>query len=210
MKNIFIICLAIIGLASNSYGQTNFGLKGGLNYSTISTTSPYKPFEAYYEERSTFRTGFHLGLSADYTVNEKIAIRSELLFSSQGYQLKEIEQTTAVYLNYLSLPVLVALKLGNKLGLIIGPNFNYLLSTKNYNDERKRRTISFQENLFDLVGIMGLTYDLGKKVSVDLRYNQGFFNTSKNLHFASVDGVGIDKNTKIRNQFFQLSFGYKF
>lgn len=210
MKNIFIICLTITGLSISGYGQVDFGLKGGLNYATISTTSPYQPFEAYYEERSTFRNGFHLGISISRTINKKMAVRSELLFSSKGYELEEEVTTTTVQLNYLSLPVLLELKLTNKLGLIVGPEFNYLLSTKNYNDEKKRREVSFQENPFDLGGIVGLTYDFSKKVSVDLRYSHGFLNTSKNLRFSSIDGIGIDENNKIKNRVFQLSFGYAF
>jgi len=112
--------------------ETRFGVKGGLNYSSIvgELTDGVK-----------FRLSGHGGVFLKMDFSYKFALQPELLYSSQGFQfssdLAQIDGNPTpggndfrrnVQLNYLTVPILGKFRLSEKFSLEFGPQFGFLLN----------------------------------------------------------------------------------
>jgi hypothetical protein len=113
--------------------ETTFGLKGGLNYSSVvgDLTDGIK-----------FRFSGHAGLFLEIAFTEKFQLQPELLYSSQGFQFstdlaaiqnggsagQENDFRTNVQLNYLTVPILGKFLLNDRYALEFGPQFGFLLN----------------------------------------------------------------------------------
>ncbi len=75
--------------------QTRFGIKGGLNLSTV--------VGGEVENTKTF-VGFHVGGFAEINIVEKFFIQPELLFSAQGTKVDGPFEDGDIKLNYLNIP----------------------------------------------------------------------------------------------------------
>jgi len=113
--------------------ETTFGLKGGLNYSSV---------VGDLTEGIKFRFSGHGGVFLEVAFSEQFQLQPELLYSSQGFQfstdLAAIENggstgddndfRTNVQLNYLAIPLLGKFALNDKYSLAFGPQFGFLLN----------------------------------------------------------------------------------
>jgi hypothetical protein len=116
------------------HGQdSRLGVKAGLNYSSVvgDLTDGIK-----------FRLSGHAGLFLESRFTDKFALQTELLYSSQGFQvssdllsienggnpLDENDFRTNVLLNYLTVPVLGKFALNAEFDVVFGPQFGFLLN----------------------------------------------------------------------------------
>jgi len=157
--------------------ETTFGLKGGLNYSSV---------VGDLTEGIKFRFSGHGGLFLEITFSEKFQLRPELLYSSQGFQFstdlaaiqnggstgEENDFRTNVQLNYLTVPLLGKFALNDRYAVEFGPQFGFLLNqvTKIKNldeldgiDVNQRSSVSGDFQL-----------DYGVAVGLDMRLNNHF------------------------------------
>src|SRR5262245_18661974 len=105
MRKIFTFLILSLFFSSSLLAQKkkwgHFGLKTGLNYTTIKTDAA--------NAESVWKTGFVLGAFVKIPVNAKTAIQPEFLYSSMGGNItyNNLPPTNNYRLNYFSIPILV-------------------------------------------------------------------------------------------------------
>lgn len=147
------------------------GIKGGLNVSNLYVDDV---------DDENARFGFNVGLYAQLFSSEVFAIQPELLYSTKGTRttydnILMGEGEAKFNLNYLELPLLGVLKLGESAELHFGPYWGYLLAasmdfdgdTDTY-DELDRD--NFRDLDFGLAGGVGLNFGA---TQIGVRYSQG-------------------------------------
>lgn len=148
--------------------ETAFGLKAGLNLSSMNLDDP----EASYDSR----TGYHAGVFLRGKFN-KIAIQPELLLFTQRGEVTSA--TLGNYQNsftYLSIPVMLKFYPVAGLNFQVGPQFGILVDgeqkyqtligsgTRDIKDSYKSSDVSIS---------VGGGYDFGFGLGLDVRYNIG-------------------------------------
>nr|WP_321453841.1 porin family protein [uncultured Carboxylicivirga sp.] len=118
------ITIFLLFLNLNSFGQSYFGLTGGVNFSNVFLSSNNN------EPLVNTNTlgGFNFGFLISAKLNNSINIRPELQFSQKGMKFEEIqdeyEYTGKERLNYLNVPLLVEIKPGGEnsiISILAGP-----------------------------------------------------------------------------------------
>lgn len=190
-----LAAVVVIGFGANAQkkGDVSFGVKGGLNVSTIGG-----------DHRNDFdaKAGFHVGVLAEIAIAKKFAIQPEIVFSTQGakgyysYDYRRYNSAT-LRLNYINVPVLVKYSITNQFSVEGGPQvgFNVSSKVKTSNGKYDANAISTA----DLALTAGVTYRLKNNVFFSARHNFGVTNIYKNSYGGTA-----------RNNTLQLSVGYKF
>lgn len=184
MKNTFLIAvLLILGISTSQAQLIKFGIKAGANYANYTGGNINNiDFEAI--------TSYHGGVVAEIKLFEYFAIQPELLYSTQGAELKGLTTQIKNELGYLSLPVLAKIYLSkNKFSLELGPQASVLVSERNKVDTN-------DSNTFDFGVAGGLSLKVTKSIFVSGRYVAGLSEAKK--------------NADIKNSVVQLSVGLLF
>ena len=194
MKKAFILFITMFYFLQ-VFGQFQLGYKLGLNISTIKNAVSGDKYNSH--------VSINTGLIADYEINKKCFLRAEILVSKKGFSNLLIPSgTTAHQLNYISVPVLFGYSPFKKISLLIGPEFNYLISAYSKAGSTKtEETNNFQK--FDLGLDAGVSYNFYKVLSLELRYNYGLSKIIKQIPNSGYPGSG-------NNRVFQINLAYKF
>ena len=206
--------------ALHAYSQTSFGIKAGLNFSSLKG-----------DGQSNFSTLImpNFGSFAKIKFNQNLVVEPEVLFSFEGAKASGLEGLNAKYnVNYLNFPVLLNYNVGSGFNILTGPQIGILLSSKavltntlavasigGYQDQISSNSISSQQyqtnatsstqQTVDLSGkiktmnfswVLGASYNIDKTpFSIDLRYNLGLSNidteSSSNNHL-NVFQLGVE------------------
>lgn len=171
-----LLFLAILGLTkpvtSQAQSTARFGIKGGLNASTL--------FIDNVDNRRE-RIGFHAGVFAQAPITTFLAIQPELLYTTKGasaeYNIPLVSGRNTFQLNYAELPILLTFKLGKTAELQAGPYAAYLVNAKldtevNGGGTRSLAINREDLNAFDYGLAGGLNVYFGKAL-IGLRYGQG-------------------------------------
>jgi hypothetical protein len=163
-------CLAHLDIKAQSTRKA--GIKGGFNFSNL------------YIDNITdqnARLGFNVGVFGQLFSSETFALQSELLFATKGSSAVYgglINQEVSYNLNYLDVPVLAILKIGDFAEIHLGGYASYLLNAN----------ISYRGDLGDGAGEIdkdnlksfdygfsgGMAANFGKIIQAGARYNFGF------------------------------------
>ncbi len=182
-KKFIIVVLLILGISSTQAQSLKLGLKGGVNFSN------YSGGEISGVDFKTI-TSYHAGVLIELKVFENFAIQPELLYSTQGSQLKGLGDQIKNELGYLSLPVLAKFYLtSNTLSLELGPQASVLVSERNEINTK-------DSNSFDFGIAGGLSYKITKSMFISGRYVAGL--------------TEAKKNADVKNSLIQFSVGYLF
>lgn len=201
MKNLLLILLFTFSITS-VFAQ--FGVKGGINISNITTNDDdVEDLEA--------KVGFQAGLLYRINLSESFAIQPEALFVRKGSRYNYFGSEVKSNLDYVDIPVLIVLKpFDLPVQIQFGPQFSYLLGTNvkyegqifgfsnGYEAERE----DFED--FDLGLAAGLGFNLGNAF-IDLRYTRGFNEYEKK---STIGNVTIEPSSKHFN--LQASVGLFF
>src|SRR5688572_12507327 len=118
MKKI-IICLLLVAVFPDVLAQTSFGLKGGLNLSTLNVADPAATYDS--------KTGYHLGIFVGGR-GDKVGFQPELLLYTQNGEIQNTTFGTAQEsFTYLTVPLIIKFYPILGLNLQIGPQFGFLL-----------------------------------------------------------------------------------
>ncbi|GAA4277439.1 porin family protein [Aquimarina mytili] len=174
MKKLFLLAIAVISFSLSSQAQNvKFGFKGGLNLADVD-------FEVAGVDPDS-RTGYHIGAVLQLGLADTFAIQPELLYSTQGTDIFDVD--------YLNIPVLAKLKFAKIFSVEAGPQFGFVV-----NDGVKNAFFSTLESeSFDISGAVGAGVEFGP-VFGQIRYNFGLTDV--------VDGFDG------KNKAFQISVGY--
>jgi len=210
MKKAFLLLIGIsIFVTANA--QIKFGVKGGVNSSTIKmndVVTVTQGIEKYSLEGIKSGTvGFHAGLMTRVTLFG-VFIQPELYFSSTGGQvevtdiIQDVSSIKTMEFKKLDIPVLVGFKFGPA-RINVGPVASILIDSKadlidkaGYEENLKGASFGYQA---------GVGLDILNKISLDVRYEG---NLSK-----LGDGVNIggeDYEFDSRNPQFIFSLGIFF
>lgn len=211
-KLVFSILIAVL-FVTISNAQTNFGVKAGLNLSSLTSS-----LEGFNVEP---KFGFHLGGYAVLSLTDKFSIQPELVYSFQGAKEEgseeaELNGTSFQYshksnlkLQYVNIPILIKFNPVGSFYVLAGPQFGFIMSAKaEYSESYKANdefySASGEVNLkdaikdLDLGATVGLGVALKSKINVDLRLNYGLTNIATE-----------SEEETVKNAVLQLSVGYR-
>jgi hypothetical protein len=183
--SVFTFFLAATLFAQNA----TFGLKGGLNVSTLSNTngSDYGS-----------KPGLHAGLLAHVHLSPTVAIQPEVMYSSQGTKYTAGTTEHVLGLDYVNIPVQFQYMFSNGFRLQTGPQVGFLVNVKDkVNDVETGNFSSDDFKSVDFAWSAGLGYLTPSGLGVDARYNFGLSNIN--------DAGG----NRLRNNVFQVGLFYQ-
>jgi len=196
MKKVILLVISLISITAfsqeevKSASDAKFGIKGGLNYTTVT--------KGDFEEGLDPRTSFHIGFVGEIPlVGKSLALQPEILYSRQGFENNFVFLGTnykdEYQVDYINVPILLKLYAGNVLSFEVGPQFGLKINEKvvSNNSEVERDDI----NEFDTALAGGVT----------LNFNE-FFLTGRYTY--SLNEIIEDSNSK--NSVFQIGAGFRF
>jgi len=194
-----LLSISIILLTGTAQAQIRYGVKAGVNFSTLK-------FSDDYAKKSSL-IGYHAGVLMDVKISDKFVFQPEVLFSTQGVKRKvEVRQnaedqfhsaTLKTKINYLNLDLMMKYYVIKKLDLEAGARIGLMLSAWNVLEVYRTELNDVQP--IDYGVNLGAGYDFTDHISVGVRYYYGLFNISKYSH---------DEN--VGNRVFGVSGVYKF
>lgn len=198
-KILLIISLAVFSFTANAQSliPTKFGLKAGLNYSSLSIT----PIEGVHPTVNSSKIGVAAGFCVHIALSDKWFINPEVLYSQKGAsfdydfthdyainQRDEYATNNELTLSYVQLNPTISFKASDKLALNFGPSVAYLISeeykyTQDPAQDITSTTITngnlltpglVETNGLDVGLNVGLSYFLTENFFIDTRVNTGF------------------------------------
>lgn len=183
-KTVVLFVLATISSFILNAQQTHFGLKAGLNLSSVAVDNG--------EDLDT-KAGLHVGGLAHIHISKHFALQPELVYSMQGgkdgdYKLK---------LNYLNVPVLAQYMTNDGFRLQTGPQIGFLTKAKTkFNDVEVNVTDELSS--IDFSWVFGASYLFPQGIGIDARYNLG------------LTDINDDSGDDLHNRVFQIGLFYQF
>jgi hypothetical protein len=194
MKKVSLLFFAFfVATSSLSAQDVAFGIKGGLNLSSLKIDDP----EATYDGRTGFHAGFFLRGKFD-----KVGIQPEFLLYTQKGEFAGPAYHGEENFSYLTVPILVKFYPVSGLNIHAGPQFGFLID-----GERTTETLltTIEEDIkdeyktTDIAISMGAGWDFGFGLSIDARYNIG------------VQDINDAANGEtIKSRVFLISLGWNF
>lgn len=196
MKTFIVTLLlaAITFLSSNVRAQVAFGLKAGVNLTTLDVEDP----ELTYNSRNGYHAGIFLRSRFD-----KIAIQPELLLFTQRGEMESSGLGTAQEsFTYLSVPLMLKFYPVAGFNIQVGPQFGFLLDGERRYDTvlgSGSQDITEHYKNSDVSISVGGGYDFDFGLSLDARYNLGV----KDINDAA-------DSEPVRSRIFLISMGWNF
>ena len=183
----FIVLLFVFTFSFSATAQILLGAKGGLNVTTLSTSSQYKP-----------RLGYHAGLYYSQHLETQYGWQIELQYSLQGARDAATTNGRLSY-HYLAMPLLLKLYFKEAVFAEVGPQVGYLIGAK-YKEQGFEDDRSAGVQKWDLLGLIGFGHDTDSGTTLGLRFGIGFLNTS---------GGSVGNSVVFRNLVLQAHIGFK-
>lgn len=215
-KLLLFIALAIMSQTHLKAQELNLGAKAGVNFANLGGDD--------YEAKS--KTGFHLGLVAEFMITERFGIQPEVLYSTQGTKIEEsgselgfdYDIKSQLDLDYVNVPILAKFYFTDALNLQLGPQIGFLVKgEQDYTVTMDDETESGKEDIKDYAKStdFGLAAGLGYKfyggLFVNARYVFGLSNITKdNQDVDDALGEEFSSDSKMKNNVFQISLGFMF
>ena len=182
MKKLVLILFAGITFATaNAQGQFAFGIKGGLNLSSVTISNGFNGYT--YSILPNFNAGAYFKFPLPV---RDLYIQPEISYSGQGYKGNDgVTGTYSEHINYLNIPVLV--KYAHRTGLFVetGPQLGFKLSAKDV-EAGISNDASSAYNSADFSWVFGIGFKIPlSPVSVDIRYNTGLLNVANDANLGN-------------------------
>jgi Outer membrane protein beta-barrel domain len=201
MKKLFVFVLALC-LAEISFAQVQGGFKAGMNIAQLHLR--YRSQTPRYET-SDAAPGFLFGGFVTVKASNAISIQPELVFSRVGGKqevpLADAGPDMETYkVDYVSVPVMVKLKIGNFFNIQAGPQVGILaqanIKTVASGGREHEEDIKHLFKSFDFGFNAGAGFTL-KKFSLDIRYSVGITKAMNSYYFDATNNAA------------QISLGYQ-
>ena len=166
MKKINLLALGITAaILSFAQSPAKFGLKGGVNVSTINWDD---------DTEGDSRIGLHVGGLAHIHLSPQWALQPEVYYSAEGGKMPVSSNEEVTWKNdYVNIPLLVQYNFDNGFRLQAGPQLGLLVSSKveDQDDEEDDADEIFKSTNVGLS--FGLGYLTHSGFGIDGRYNLG-------------------------------------
>ena len=190
---------------STSDSRNNgFGVKGGFNLADLrgGDKDAYKNLESL--------KSYHVGLYAQFGINDKVSIQPEFLFTRKGFDAQQFDPVTGVaagqqrktHLDYVQIPVLFVYNVTDNVSLHVGPQASLLVRAKYGDEERGISDAGLNSLDYGVVG--GVEGRIGP-ARVGARYDLGLADIYKDPK-----GTGSDAYDNVKNGVFQVYLGIGF
>ncbi|PTT26322.1 PorT family protein [Chryseobacterium sp. HMWF028] len=168
-----------------SSSPVRFGLKAGLNISSISNSD------------LNSKAGFYGGVFANIPVAQDFSVQPEVLYSGMGGKAKS-NNDGKINMDYIAVPVMLQYNLIPNLYVEAGPQFGFLVSAK---AKSNGVSVDIKDNVktFDFGIGLGAGYYFTQNIGVNVRYTAGLSDVPKN-----------NTDDASRNGVFQVGLAYKF
>ena|SRR6218665_1564451 len=221
MKKILLTTAAIFAIGFANAQTARFGIKGGLNVSTLTGNI----------ENAEAKIGAHVGGLVEIKIVNRFAIQPELLFSLQGakndysssFGNNRYTNEEKINLSYINVPVMAKFYVIPSLSLEAGPQLGFLVhaereftqvQTNGNNRSSISRTVDVKDNLrtLDAGFNLGASYYFTDHMFLTARYTIGLSSIDERdyNYDESDDFDDYDYDRGIHNGVFQVSFGYRF
>lgn len=162
---LFFTTVFLVSAQDRAAKQSNSGIKGGYNLSAVS-------FDG--EGETGQRHSFHIGLYGESFISNDISIQPELLYSQQGYEIRNSNSTFTQKLNYINLPIMLKAYPSEHFFLEAGPQIGLAISHKEELESSILDTTEeFDPNSFDWGINFGSGFKTKTGVSLGVRYHLG-------------------------------------
>lgn len=180
-----------------------FGLKAGVNFSNV-----------YDEKGEAFRADGKIGgvggIFISIPIGNYIGVQPEVLLSQKGFKgtgiilggKYEYTHTT----NYLDLPLYFSVKPSKYITVLAGPQFSFLLSTKDVFASGVTTIQQEEEFLNDNVRKNLVSFSIG----ADINIQHFVLGARAAWDFLDNKGDGTSTTPRYKNQWLQLTVGYTF
>lgn len=187
-KVVLISLLAVLGI-SFAFGQSIYGLRGGLNISNYGG-----------DPEMDSKIGFHGGMMMQYHLDQMLILQPELLYTQRGAQEEALGIEHKQTLHYLELPIFAKLDLGEgklKFQPYLGPEFRYLIKGNSTLKIGSDETTVEIKNAED--------FDFGLGLGIDLVFNTNMLIGARySMGLTTIDEDGSD----VKNNSFMINLGF--
>ena len=212
MKAIGKITLSIFFLSSGvAVAQTDadmrerlvFGVKAGANYSNV-----------WDENKQDFtadgKAGFAAGAFLSIPIGRYLGVQPEVMFSQKGFQgsgsFLTYPYDYSTTTTYIDIPLLVTFKPSPFVSIVAGPQYSFLLSERNTFSSPNFTSEELEEYENDNIR----KNTLGLQVGADFNLNHFVISPRAGWDFQSNNGDGTSSIPRYKNQWLQLTVGYRF
>lgn len=169
MKIKFLIIVTLLSTITNINAQSksNAGLKVGYNLAAVS-------FDG--ETETGQRHGFHAGFYGESFLSDVIALQVEVLYSQQGYELRDNGGTFTQKLDYINMPLVLKIYPDANFYLEAGPQAGLAINHKEEFDSNFsvfNTSQEFDPQSFDWGVNFGAGFKTDTGVSLGVRYHLG-------------------------------------
>ena len=211
MKKIILMILAVTCITNYSNAQRNnvdyrssiqFGLKGGINYSNIYSTTG----DGFVADP---KFGLALGAFLALPITNEIGFQPEILYSQKGFTATGSMLGSAYDLtrtsSFIDIPLFLSIKPSRNLTFLVGPQFSYLIhekdvfsnSSMSYQEEQNYTNDNLRRNILCFVGGADFNFDhviLGVRAGWDVQENHG---------------NGTSSTPTYKNMWYQATIGFR-
>ena len=196
MKKVILLLTSFFSVTAfsqeevKSSSDAKFGIKGGLNYATVT--------KGDFEDGLDPRTSFYIGFVSEIPlVANAISLQPEMLYSRQGFEnnfvLLGTDYKEEYQVDYINIPVLLKLHVGKTLSFEVGPQFGLKINEKVVRNNSEVEVDNI--NAFDTALAGGVSLNF-KEFFISGRYTY------------SLNEIIEDSNSK--NSVFQIGAGFRF
>ena len=197
MKRIrFLAFMALLPVSVSLTGQPEFGagVKGGINFATQVTPGSGEGVAVQQ------LLGFNAGGYCSLFFNDFLAIQPELMISTRGSDWDDATYDVSDLLTYIDLPLFLRYQPIKYVNIHAGPQFGYLLSARQKDDQTDDITdINDWYNKLDVGLAFGLEANLPYRINLTVRYVLGLVSATNDVQYIE----------PWKNNFFQLSLGFR-
>jgi hypothetical protein len=184
--------------------QAQIGIKAGVNFAKVSNASSIN---------SSNKSGFNIGILLAPSSKKIISSRTELIFSRQGYDYKNSNNTGNVNLDYIQMGQLASINITKYVSLLFGAQTAYLVSAQADSTKNTGGSAGAYNNIMNLYNRIDYGYALGVEVHpvmgliIGARYNVSLAKVYKDIQsfqrpsFSSEDA---------KNNVVQIFAGWRF
>lgn len=212
MKVVKILVIAIFTFfwVLNSKAQNiSYGITygGGISISNAFYTSDYTPIDPFFSPIISFNVdGF-----IEYKLSKSWALSAEAGFIRKGSKnsgFNRIMETIVFRLNYIHIPIMAKFYATKWLSFSIGPEFAYLLNSKENLTFYSRGVTDFRDDAFEISALIAMNFSISRKFDLGLKYNHGLTKAVTFQWFHYTDDTPY-RELNVYNQYFQLFMRFK-
>jgi outer membrane protein OmpA-like peptidoglycan-associated protein/opacity protein-like surface antigen len=207
MKKILLAAVLLVA-ATSIFAQemkpSYFGIKLGMN----SSTNTYDP--TVYAVETGYKSGFAGGIYYNWGLGEAFSIQPEVLYSEMGSKITagvtDPKALATLKLNYISVPILFKFTPSWRVGIFVGPQFDFLSSAKSFDGAQGSVDQKNKIKSSDIAATGGLEVWLTEHIGLYGRYIWGFNDINNNFNlYPNVSTTSI----KNRGWQFGLTIGFR-